>query len=234
MAVRYWFKWNGTRSDAMGVILNAAPQIIKPEERVEHVTIPGRAGDLTVTEGDDIYQSYIQTVGIAVQYASQVPAVEAWLRGDGQLILSSQPGRQQTARVIGAVELQKHSRGLDWWEGDVQFYCSPIKSDPDETTIEVTSSGTTITNPGNMTAFPLITITGSGAITISCGGKVLSIPECVSGWTVDSENEWILSGNTPQERACSGEFPTFAPGESTLAFTGSITKLTITPRWRYI
>ena len=231
---RYWFKWNGTSSTEMGIILNGAPSIIKPEERVEHVTIPGRAGELTVTEGDDIYQSYIQTVGIAVQYASQVPVVEAWLRGDGQLILSSQPGLQQKARVIGAVTLEKHSRNTDWWEGDVQFYCSPIKTDPDEDAIVVTESGATITNPGDMTAFPLIEITGSGAVTISCGGKVLSIPECVSGWTVDSENEWILQGNAPQERACSGGFPVFAQGVSTLAYTGSVTQLTITPRWRYL
>ena len=231
---KYWFKWNGTRSDAMNIILNAAPQIVKPEERIQHVTIPGRAGELTVTEGDDIWQSYIQTIGIAVHGAANVPAVENWLKGAGNVTFSSQPTLQQAARVIGAVELQKHSRHLDWWEGDVQFYCSPVKTDPAENTIEVTSSGATVANPGDMTAYPLIQITGSGAVTVSCGGNVLTIPDCTSGWAIDSENEWILAGGVPQGNVCSGDFPILKTGNNTLAFTGSITKLTITPRFRYL
>ena len=219
---RYWFEWNGVKSTAKGIIMNAAPQIVKPEERVEHITIPGRAGELTVTEGDDIFQSYIQTVGIAVHEASQVPVVENWLKGAGAVTFSSQPGLVQDARVIGAVTLEKHSRHLDWWEGDVQFYCSPIKRDPEEDDIEITSSGTTIENPGDMTALPLIEVIGSGAVTVSAGGNVLTIPELTSGWVIDSENGWILNGTTPLMGVCSG------------AFTGSVTKLVITPRFRYL
>lgn len=231
---RYWFEWNGVKCGTKGIIMNAAPQIVKPEERVEHITIPGRAGELTVTEGDDIFQSYIQTVGIAVHDVSQVPAVENWLKGAGEVTFSSQPGLVQDARVIGAVTLEKHSRHLDWWEGDVQFYCSPIKRNPAEEAIEITSSGATVTNPGDMTAFPLIEVIGSGAVTVSAGGKVLTIPELTSGWVIDSENGWILNGTTPLMGVCSGDFPILKAGGTTVAFTGSVTKLVITPRFRYL
>lgn len=234
MATKYWFKWNGTRSDAKNIILNSAPSIIKPEERVQHVTIPGRSGELTITEGDQVYQSYIQNVPIAVNGAANVPSVENWLKGEGQVIFSTQSGRQQKARVIGAVTLEKHSRHLDWWEGDVQFYCDPVKTDPAEENIEVTSSGATVNNPGDMAALPLITVIGSGAVTISAGGNVLTIPELTSGWKIDSENEWILDGTTPLGGVCSGAFPKLVAGSNTIAFTGSITKLVITPRFRYL
>lgn len=234
MATRYWFKWNGSRSDAKNIVLNAAPQIIKPEERIQHVTIPGRSGDVTLTEGDKVFSSYIQTVGIAVNGAANVPAVEAWLTGAGIVTFSSQPGFEQKARIVGAVELQKHSRGLDWWEGDVQFYCDPIKNGVDEQAITVTTSGTSVNNPGDMTAYPLIEITGSGAVTVAAGGRTLTIPDCTSGWVIDSENEWILSGNIPQEQVCSGNFPILAKGANAVTFTGSITKLVITPRFRYL
>ena len=234
MAKKYWFKWNGTRSDAKNIVINEAPKIIKPEERVQHVTIPGRAGELTVTEGDDIWQSYIQTLGIAIYGKTNVPGVENWLKGAGTVTFSSQLGLQQAARVVGAVTLEKHSRNLDWWEGEVQFYCSPIKTDPEEENVEITSSGATVNNPGDMTAFPLIQVIGSGAVTVSSGGKVLTIPECTSGWVIDSENQWILQGNTPQGNVCSGDFPVLVPGSNTVAFTGSITKLVITPRFRYL
>lgn len=234
MATKYWFKWKGTRSDAKNIILNEAPEIIKPEERIEHVTIPGRSGELTVTEGENIFQSYIQTISIAVKGAANVPAVEKWLTGSGKLTFSSQSGFEQNARVIGAAQLRKHSRGLDWWECDVQFYCEPVKSDVNGQNINVTSSGTTVSNPGDMTAYPLIEVIGSGAVTVTAGGNTLTIPNCTSGWVIDSENEWILSGNTPQGNVCSGKFPVLKAGNNTVQFTGSVTKLVITPRFRYL
>lgn len=233
MATRYWFKWNDTRSDDKHIVLNEAPKIVRPEERIDHVTIPGRSGDMTLTEGEDIYQSYIQALSIAVNGAANVRGVEAWLVGPGTLTLSSQPDLVQNARVIGAVELRKHSRNLDWWEGDVQFYCEPVKHAVNEQTITVATSGAEIANPGDMIAFPRIEITGSGAVTLTIGGRTLVIPECVSGWVVDSENEWILQGNVPQGNVCSGNFPVLEKGTNYVTYTGAVTSLLITPNYRY-
>lgn len=234
MARRYWFKWNGVRSDERNIMINEAPQIIKPEERIQHVTIPGRSGELTLTEGDDIYQGYIQTVSIAVDSAAYVPTVENWLKGAGMLTMSSQSGMEQNARVIGSVQLHKHSRNLDWWTGDVQFYCDPVKHVVDEAPISVTTSGATINNPGDMVAFPKIEITGSGTVTVKIGSRTLVIPSCVSGWVIDSENEWILQGNVPQGNVCSGAFPILEKGANTITYTGSVTKLLVTPNTRYL
>lgn len=234
MAVRYWFKWNGVRSDDRHIVMNEAPKIVRPEERIEHVTIPGRSGDMTLTEGDDIYQSYIQTLTIAVEGAANVPAVENWLKGAGVLTLSSQGNLEQNARVIGAVELQKRSWNLDWYEGDVQFYCEPVKHAVNEQPISVTVSGAAIENPGDMIAFPRIEITGSGAVTIRIGSRELIIPECESGWVIDSENEWILQVNTPQGNVCSGEFPILEKGTNYVTYTGAVTGLLVTPNIRYL
>lgn len=231
---KYWFAWNGVRSDERDIVLNEATKIIKPEERIEHVTIPGRSGEVTLTEGDDIYQSYIQALSIAVHGASNIRTVENWLKGAGVLTMSSQSGLQQNARVIGAVELQKHSRNLDWWEGDVQFYCEPVKSVVNEQPVSVTVSGAAIENPGDMIAFPRIEITGSGAVTVRIGSRGLVIPECVSGWVIDSMNEWILQGSVPQGNVCSGDFPVLEKGTNYITFTGNITQLLVTPNIRYL
>ena len=229
-----YFIWKNVDCRAMGVRLSAPAAIIRPEERVDHITIPGRSGDLTMLEGENIYNSYIQTVTIMAHGAARIRQIYDWLRGSGYVTFSGEPEKKQPARIIGAVTLSRHSYNLDWWEGEVQFYCSPIKTDPEEVDVEITSSGATVNNPGDMTAFPLIEVIGSGAVTVSSGGKVLTIPECTSGWVIDSENQWILSGNTPQGNVCSGDFPVLVPGSNTVAFTGSITKLVITPRFRYL
>jgi len=230
----HYFIWNDTDSRNKHIQQANRMPIVRPEERVQHVTIPGRTGELTVTEGEQIYQSYIQTAEIAVDGIANVHAAQNWLKGEGYVTFDTEPDYEQKARIIGAVTLEKHSRNMDRYSGQVQFYCEPVKKLRTEQAITVTTSGASVNNPGDMTAFPRIEITGSGLITVKAGGKTLTIPQCVSGWIIDSENEWILQGNTPQENACSGEFPILQKGANTVTFTGSVTKLLITPNFRYL
>ena len=233
--MRYWFEWNGTDCRTKGIRLRSMPELIRPEERVGHVVIPGRAGELTVTEGDDIYNSYIQTIPLAIDNATDVAAAEAWLRGDGYVTFCNQPTLMQRARVINAVTFTKHSKNSAWYEGDVQFYCEPLKQQATESAIEVTSSGAVIENPGDVVSRPKITITGSGDITIRIRTTAISLTAADTGWIVDSDLQWVTnSSGTPQMGVYTGNFPVIAPGENTVQFTGNVTKLTIEGRWRYL
>lgn len=233
MADRY-FIWNGVNSSTKHIIMNDRAPIIRPEERVNHVTIPGRSGELTQVEGDDIFSSYIQSLAVTVAGKTNVPAAEAWMRGDGYVTFDTQPTLKQRARIINAVTFQRHSRNADYYTGDVQFYCDPVKYQTTEEGITVTSSGASLTNPGTLPAFPLMAITGSGAVSITIDGKQLIIPALTTGWVADCENRWILENGVPQMNAWTGEFPAIPVGSSTITFSGSITKIEITPRWRYL
>ena len=146
-----------------------------------------------------------------------------------------QPTLKQRARVINAVNFTKLSHNLNRWSGDVQFYCDPLKEQITEEAVEVTSSGTTVSNPGDVVSRPRIKITGSGTITLTAGGKTLTLTGVESGWYVDSDLQWVTDGNgTPLQGVYTGEFPVFNPGNNTMQFTGSVTKLTIEGRWRYL
>ena len=230
-----YFIWNGIDSRTMGVTTKGHAPIIRPEERVQHVEIPGRSGDLTETEGENIYNSYIQTVSFSVAGAENVPAVYAWLRGAGYVTFSGEPTKKQKARIIGAITLNRISRNMDRWAGEAQFYCEPLKELSGEQAVEITTSGTTITNPGDVESRPLITITGSGDVTVRIGEKSLSITGAASGWKIDSDLEWVMNaGGTPQMGVYTGVFPTIPTGQSAVQFTGDVTKLTIQGRWRYL
>ena len=137
----YSFSWNGTSCRNKGIVLRTAPEIVKPEERVSHVVIPGRAGELTIAEGTDIYNSYIQTLTMIAEDPAKLAEAEKWLRGDGYVTFSVQPTLKQRARVINAVNFTKLSHNLNRWSGDVQFYCDPLKEQITEEAVEVTSSG---------------------------------------------------------------------------------------------
>ena len=150
-----YFIWNGIDCRGMGIIMRGPAAIVRPEERVQHVTIPGRSGDLTELESDDndpIYNSYIQTVSISVRGGFRVRDVYKWLRGSGYVTFSGEPDRKQAARIIGAITLNKVSRNLDNWAGEVQFYCQPLKQKLTEDTVTITSSGSNVMNDGTWRA----------------------------------------------------------------------------------
>ena len=231
----YWFKWGGVSCRDMGIRMQSMPEIVRPEERITHVTIPGRSGELTMTEGDNIFNSYIQSVPLIVYTESAARAAERWLQGENYVIFGGQADLKQKARVINAVTFKKSGRNSDWWSAEVQFYCEPLKEKVEtEADIEVTESGTTVTNPGDVTSRPKILITGSGDITISAGGKTISLTGVESGMSVDSDTGWVLKNGQAQMGVYTGNFPELNPGDNTILFTGNVTKLTITPRWRYL
>lgn len=231
----YSFTWNGWNCRDMGIRLREMPPIIRPEERIQHVTIPGRSGELTLAEGEDVYNSYIQTIPLAVKTEAAVRSVESWLRGSGVVSFSGQPTLQQAARVINAVTFTKHGRNSIWWDGEVQFYCNPIKYLISEAALEISESGTTITNDGDMTSFPLITLHGTGTFTatVRCGGNTLTVPGATEGLVIDCENKWITRNGVPVMNACSGNFPVITAGDNSIIFTGA-SSLTVAPRSRYI
>ena len=158
-----YFIWRGIDSRSMGVILRRAAPLIRPEERVEHLTIPGLSGDLTVTEGQDIYNSYIQTLEISVRGGWRVRDVYRWLRGSGKVVFSSDPDKQQDARIIGAVTLNKVSRNLDNWAGSTTSGVDVVLDSYTRTAL----AGTTNVNKNTTGDFPTFepganTIGGSG------------------------------------------------------------------------
>ena len=171
-----YFIWKGRDCRSMGVWLQGPVAIVRPEERVDHVQIMGRSGDLTETEGAEVYNSYIQTATILVKGGFRVREVYAWLRGSDYVTFSGEPDRRQRARIIGAVTLNKHAYNIDWWVGEVQFYCQPLKEKLQETSVEITSSGSKVPNAGDVISFPKIMATASGtSMTVAAGGKTLTV-----------------------------------------------------------
>ena len=235
---RSYFIWNGIDCRTMGVNLAGPVAIIRPEERVEHVQIPGRSGDLTLTEGENIYNSYIQTATIQVRGGYRARDVWKWLRGEGYVTFSGEPDKRQKARIIGAITLDKHSHNLDVWVGEIQFYCQPLKEPLEGKTTTVTSSGTAVFNSGDVNEKPRITLTASStSATIAVGGKTLTITglTSASSYIIDSEVLEMTdsTGATLLTKNTSGDFPVFAPGSNTITGSGW-SSLAIVRRERFL
>ena len=239
-----YFIWNGMDCRDLGVKLQGPVPIVRPEERVQHVEIPGRSGDLTELEGENIFNSYIQTATIMVQGGYRVREIYNWLKGAGFVTFHGEPDRKQAARIVGAITLNKHSRNLDWWVGEVQFYCQPLKQLLTEAMQTVTASNTQIMNAGDMRAKPLIKLTASGSgATLTITGddtpanNSITITGLSSGTVIwiDCETMEILnSGKTATlTQNSAGNFPQLGQGANTITGSGW-SRLDITKRERFL
>ena len=219
-----YFIFAGKDCRQMGCRLKSPLPIIRPEERADHTQIPGRAGDLTVLEGTDVYNSYIHTASISVEGWSNVRRVYDWLRGSGYLTTSSEPDRRQQARVIGAITLDKISKNLDIWTGECQFYCQPLKELITPAAVSAAPNGAVV-NMGDVTAKPIWTVTPSGTtVKLKAGGKELTVTGCTSGTQIIINSDVMevtnLAGSVSLTKNASGEFPVLLPGSNTLTGSG--------------
>lgn len=233
-----YFIWKNIDCRAMGVKLSGPAAIIRPEERVEHITIPGRSGDLTQLQGENIFNSYIQTVTILAHGAARIREIYDWLRGEGFVTFSGEPEKKQKARIIGAVTLNRHSYNLDWWEGEVQFYCQPLKEKLYDSAAAVTSSGTAVMNTGDVEAKPMIKVTPNGtSATVAAGGKSLTVTGLTSGTVIwiDSDAMEVLNADKTAvlTKYSSGDFPVLKPGSNSVTGSGW-SRLDIERRERFL
>ena len=233
-----YFIWNNIDCRSMGIIMRGPAAIVRPEERVQHVEIPGRSGDLTELEGENIYNSYIQTVSISVRGGFRTREVYKWLRGSGYVTFSGEPDRKQEARIIGAITLNRVSRNLDNWAGEVQFYCQPLKQLLTEDTKQITGSGSAVQNNGDVESRPRIKATASGtSMVITAGGNSLAIINLTSGqdYYIDSEIMEVYNSDRSAllTKDSLGDFPVLKPGNNVITGSGW-SKLVIERRERFL
>ena len=235
-----FFIWNGIDCRSKGITMRGPAPIIRPEERVKHVEIPGRSGDVTETEGENIYNSYIQTVSISARGGYNVREVYKWLRGSGFVTFSGEPDRKQAARVIGAITLNRISRNMDKWQGEVQFYCQPLKQLLAEDKVTISSSGATVRNGGDVTCKPMWKVTvGSGktSISLTAGGNTIAVTGLTGGSVIwidsDTMEVWNSVKTSLLTVNSTGDFPVLDPGANTV--TGSNwSSVEIEKRERYL
>ena len=233
-----YFIWKNKDCRSMGVKLSGPVAIVRPEERVNHIQIPGRSGDLTETEGEDIFNSYIQTATIMVHSGYRVREIYNWLKGNGYVTFSGEPDRKQAARVIGAITLNKHSHNMDWWTGEVQFYCQPFKQLLHEEKVTITSSGSAVRNNGDVACRPMWKVTPSGSsAVITVGGKTITVTGLTSGTVIWIDSETMEVWNADKSALLtvnsSGDFPVLAAGNNTVTGSGW-SSIEIEKRERYL
>lgn len=229
-----FFIWNDTDCRQYGIHVTEQPPITIPAERSTQTNVPGRPGSLTQLEGEDIYDDMILSVTCFISAPAQIPAIAAWLKGSGTVTFGNRTGGYYKARIANQIPFEKVLRGNPHCSFAVNFRCFPFWYKDNVSDVTITTSGGTITNPGSVYSEPLITLTGSGDITLMVGTTIVELTRITSGIVLDCALKEAYLGTALMNDHMSGDFPVLKPGLNGISWSGNVTSVVISPRWRFL
>nr|DAQ96803.1 MAG TPA: distal tail protein [Caudoviricetes sp.] len=219
-----------------GIIMTAPPDHVIAERDIERKEVPGRSGDVVIDNGryknitvkyscailpeDGV--SFRTAVTRAVQFLKPGPAYQ-------RLRNTYDPDSFREARIQGnySVESIVEQAGLF----EIEFDCKPqywLLSGLE--TIDIRKS-TTLSNPTNQAAKPIITVYGTGPGVLTVGGVQCRILELTDYITLDCETETARREIENKNSTVSiAEFPTLE-GDTGISWDGGIEHIEIQPRW---
>ena len=229
-----YFIWNGVDCRQYGIHVSELPPITIPLERSTQTNVPGRPGSLTQLEGEDVYDDMILTATCFISDPAQIPAIAAWLKGSGTVTFANRTGGYYKARIANQIPFEKVLRGNPHCTFAVNFRCFPFFYAASGDDITITTSGTTITNPGNVYSEPKITLTGSGDITLMVGTTIVELTGITGNIVIDSALQEAYIGNALMNDHMSGDFPVLKPGQNAISWSGTVTRVVVKPNWRFL
>ena len=238
-----WFEWNGVRCTTLGIHVLEQPPITLPSERVTFTDVLGRSGALTFLEGTDVYDDITLTANCYIADPARIPEIAAYLRGEGTVTFANRPGGYYYARIVNQISFEKILRGNPQCTFSVNFRCKPFWYKAGVEDMTFTGTSNPLTNPGTVHSQPKITVEGSGDVALTVGGQIMRLTDIEEGIVLDTElqDALDLEGTQLLNDHVSGDFLTLPPGESVLAWLafegnenpGTVSKITVSPRWRY-
>lgn len=233
------FKYNGVDSSEYGVYITDAPAFTTGEMDTDTVDVPG-LGELSIILGgrkdtDVDLECYIADM-------ANYDAAAAWLSADGDfhdLILSCDSTKARKARLDGEIEAEHVLRTMDARTIRVPMRIKPYRYQATPTAdITITSSGTAITNIGTIASAPLLVVSGSGDGTLMIGGSTMIFTGMTEAITIDCDAKFAYTGSGTTRvlatQYITGDWIEIGTGKQRVTFSGGITGVTITPRWRWL
>lgn len=228
----FWL--DGEDAAAKNITLQKEIEFEAAEPVTEAVKIPGKDGEIVYYDG-----SFKNVRGLAKCFvlgynaAFNLTDVNSWLlskTGYRRLQTLHEPHFFRLARITHGARLDPRLNLLNAFE--IEFDCKPYKYYNDgEIPVELTASGELV-GPTPFYSLPLIVVHGSGAGTVTINGDTLSLTDS-NEITLDSEAQDAIRGSANMNGTVSGTYPRLGQS-NTVSFSGGVTSLTITPRWRTI
>ena len=197
-----------------------------PKKRITEITIPGRQG--TLTQSDGTYEPFTREASFVLMDLDRVQEICALYTDSGPLTFDDEPDKVYQARVVNELNPDFFTPG--WRNLTVQFECQPFARELNPQTATFIAAGS-LYNIGTYAAQPTIKVYGTGNITVAVNGNAFTVQGVTASAVIDCENMIVYEETAL--RVSSGDFPTLQIGSNTISFSGA-TKIEVTPNWRWL
>lgn len=225
--------FGGISAASLGIHISGAGTYSSPERDREMVPVDGRNGELIIDNGryenvTVIYPAFMRD-GFRLTASEIRNRFLNGSRGYQRLQDTYHPAEFRMAVFTGAFQPETGP-----WNAsahfDLTFNCKPQRFlVAGEETRTFRAAGT-LNNPSQETALPLIRVYGHGTLTV--GSTVMTIAQHSQAYMdIDCELGDAFCGSVNLNPYVSKVFPALGAGETGLAFSGSITRVDVTPRW---
>lgn len=238
-----YFEYKGIRSSDMGIRIESKNVFSGPEYEVDFLSIPGRDGDLISGSGrfpnvQVTYSVFVPAKTIS-ELSQKITAIKAWLYA-GLNTYHTLSDTYDTAFIrhavyAGKLDIEDELNRIGIFT--ISFSCKPFRYDEaGMNTTTLGGSGETVVNPYPFTSRPYLRIdgSGSGTLTIQSEGNnaIWNFTAIDKYIEVDSDQMNFYKGTESKNDSVSGNgFPLLLPGENVISYSGSITSVSIIPRW---
>ena len=240
-----YFLYKGKKSRDMGISILKLPPRIKPEQRGELITIPGRDGFLF--ESDESYHN--KTLEIECTFLPPdnkskeeidniIKEILVWLDGSGDLIFSDYLDYYYEARIINAIPIERlfkrYRRFL------IAFEVQPFSKNINLSKITKATLTEETINVSSFYETPLkIKLEATGNVEVHINDTImhfydLEVPIIIDGELMNTISETGSNMNNHM----SGDYPKLKPGENTISVicgsSSTFSKMTIEYRGRWL
>ena len=201
------------------------------QPRFDNNTIYGANGDYPIYDG--AYDGYDKTVSLYVVKEEEVQKIlEQFNQQNNVVEFGHRPGSIFYADYASSSFRQN---GIHAWTLEIKLKMHPFRYQKNNTEVVLTSNGT-VTNPGTVYSEPVITVEGSGDVTLTIGKQIMQLKLDTKA-TIDCrhkrQNVYDKNGNLKNTLRTRGGFFEIPTGISGVVLSGNITKVRIQGNWRY-
>lgn len=223
--------FNGKSTEDIALI-EELPVVSRAERDIDFIEIDGRHGFLTFDKNR--YKPIDYSIELKVNGKVNRDLIRNIFIGNGDLILSNEPDRYYKAVITGAVTVERQLKEL--YKINVSFKLQPFSYVRTKETIIITATPYIIDNPTNTTSQPIIKIYGSGTSYLNINGNIIELKNITSdGLILDFELKEAYDFNKVSKNTdVFGVYKEFIVGSNTISWTDNITKIEVTPNWRYL
>ena len=237
-----YFMIDGTASTTWGIWINGDGRWRGAEPDIESVAIPGRNGDLTLSNNRWHNSEVYYRCFIPKQFKNNYDSFRATLlskAGYFRLEDTYRPNEYRMARVSGGLDISSIEWVNDTGSFTVRFDCMPQRFMTSGESYITLTTGDKLDNAYLYDALPNIRTKGYGTITFTNGDYSCSITIGQNTFTYYvytdcDEMDCRMSNYTNRNSYLTlnnNVFPKLPPGKTTITFDNTFTDVGIKPRW---